>query len=603
MFYLQTKKMSLNSTEEFTTDFEIISVRGEHRYLVGISELVYAYPDTDHQVQGFSLNISSYLSNSKTICVTVKADMYDRNDKNHAQACKDSYVNVSVFAFSSDIVIIRKNEVTTLGKFDVAYSNTDHKLQAFGAAVEPPLSYLQDQHDSNRVNGSAGGYTFSLPDYINVSELKSDDIKSHAVFLKGFGIKKKESDCNVLKTGVIVSVKYMDITKQYIFKDKQGDQALSEIGTHADAFALYITKDGRLAFFSFDRPERDDNARKLNNVRESFDHIVATGVIKRWPGVLDSGSKLSDKWKVSHIQGFSSYTEQNLQVFSHSLEGDCGYLIFSKYPSDFTQISTYDKGFNHPGGIQAIGDYLLVPCEKINDENKSYIRLYDMSPLKSGQTPKPCEQFCIYRDDRKATAAGITKYADLYGNWFLIVICNWGTCDFYKAKANKDLPDCNFIHVASIDMSSTWDPDKRGYDVQCLNLVTQNKTAPSDNAEQIFMTAFATKLIGTELTGTYEDHAVLISIIPEIEEVIKPYEKDVYNGIKCSFICDKHLETRHNATPGTLGVHFRYGAALEVKDDKLVLYATGRNFTGGDVLCNFFDDAKRLNDGEEDELV
>ena len=600
MLYLSTKKMGLNATEDFLVDFVINS---ENQYLVGFSDLVYVYSDgKDHHVKEFSLNITSSIIQPNKIRVAVNADMID-NSKNQSKTAKDSYIKISIFAISNDEPLSTE-KATSLTSFKVGYGNTDHHLQEYGAEVQPPTSWLQDQHADQRVLGTADGKNILLPKNINAAKLKPSDIKSQAIFLKGFGIKKAKSDCHILKTGVIVSTNHTSFAKQYIFKDNSGEQSLSVSETYADAYALYITNDGKLATFPFDDQKKTDDVNKLNDVPGSFKSISPDGVKENWPGVLDAGSVLSDLWKVSHSQGFASYTDLNLRVFSHSLEGDYGYLIFSNYKtSKFVKIATYDKDFNHPGGIQSIGDYLLVPCEKIKNDNKSRVRLYDMSPLKANLPPQPCDKLPIgERENDSATAAGITKYRDKFGEWFLIVVCNWGICDFYKAKADKPLPECQFVRISRKNMRSIWDPKGRGYDVQCLNLLTQNKVNSQDDREKTYMIAFATKDLNGPL-GSYEDHAMLISITPKIEETIRPYEESKYDGIECtSLVEDKHMRTKHSATPDKLGVHFRYGAALEVKNNKLVLYATGRNFTNGNVLCNFFDDIKRLNDAEKDEL-
>lgn len=584
MLYLQSKKVNLNASEEFDVGFHIKPNAG---FLVGFSDLIYTYSDKkDHHVKEIALEINSSIIGTNKIRVNVNADMID-NGKNQSKTCEDSYITISVFAFSDD-ELISTDRVTALTAFKVGYGDTDHHLQEYGASVNLKSSYMQDQHDDDRATGTVTGMYIDLPKSIDASALKPDDIKCQAVFISGFAIKKNESDCHVLTTGINVSANYTSISTKCIFKDNHGDQQLSQIGSYARATVLYLTKNGNLAVFIPDKYRRNDDAVKLDDVPNHFENINADGIKEYWPGHLDSGSITTKLGQKSHIQGFASYTNLNIRVFSHSYLSDYGFLIFS-YPnsSNYIKIPTCNNTFNHPGGVQSIGDYLLVPCEKCDSNNESYIRLYDMSLLKLNLPPEPCEQFQIHRNSENATAAGITKYEDIYGKWYLLVVLNWGICDFYKAKADKPLPDCEFIHVSRRDMGEIWDPYGKGYDVQCINLVTQSRTEQTDTTEKVYMIAFATKESGGP-AGTFEDHAILISICPKVEKEIKPYDC-TNEGLDCiCFVQDKHIYCKHNEAVGKLGVHFRYGAALEVKDKKLVLYATGRNFSNGKVLCNYF---------------
>jgi hypothetical protein len=591
MLYLESRKVVFKEKKDefFNVGFDISS---ENNFLVGFSDLMYSYSDKkeDHHVQKMFLTISSSIVEKNKIRVSVSADMYDKNQKNRAENCSSSYIIISVFAFSKDEQL-SKNKAKALTSFSMSYEDTDHHLQEYGASASLQSCYMQDQHDDHRVSDEIPVRTITLPKNTDISKIKRDDIKSHAVFVDGFAVKKLKSDCHVNITGINVTANHNVVNANFIFKDNGGDQVLADIGSYVKATVLYMTKDNKLAVYSHDFQARKDSAAKLDDVKTEFDKLGTDGIKENWSGQLYSGTDMTGKlWQKSHIQGFASYTDSNKRVFSHSYLGNYGYLIFSySKKTDYIKIPTLDKGFNHPGGIQAIGDYLLVPCETDDD---SHIRLYDMSLIKSDLPPEPCPQFDIYRS-AKAACAGITKYKDKFGEWFLLAVCNSGTvkegtCDFYKAKAEVSLPECKFTKISECPMTTISGPYRENYDVQDINLVTQTMKNVTDDSEELFMVVFATIEV-VPYVGTFEDRAVLITIKPKVEEKITEYTKNEYDGIESiSFLEDKYCRAKHANPIGTLGVHFRYGAALEVKEDRIVLYATGRNFSGGDVLCNYF---------------
>lgn len=542
----------------------------EDRFLVGFSKFVYGYDgNKDHNVREIFLELKSDIIESTKIKVSILGVMFD-NSKNEAFG----EIGISVFAFSEDEVL-SNTKITAITRFRTGYKNKDHHLQAYGANS---ISFLHDASGHHQDINDATQKDVFLPIFTDATYLEPKNIASQAAFISEFSIEKEESDCCVKRTGLQAHINHPHCTVDFIFDDKHKEQKLSSSATRASVQVLYKTTEKKLAL-------------SLHKEREylPFMNIKPVGNKEPWAGWHDSGS-----WAMSHIQGFASYTDLNIRVFSHSDDSSkFGYLIFS-YPGSpkYVEIATYDSGFNHPGGIQTIDNYLLVPCEKCGDKDiyGSYIRLYDMSSLKLGTPPTVCKDFVIHREKDNATAAGITKYRDCYGEWYLIVILNRGVCDFYKSKADRSLPQCDFKHISRRDMRSAWS----GYDVQCINLLTEanDKNLP----ERVFMIAFATK----EVAATFEDHALLMTVIPKVEKDVVPFENE-HDGIAdIIMLNDRHFTCQHSSV-GQLGVHFRFGAALEVKKDKLVLYATGRNFTDGEVLCNFFDDISRLSKSQEEE--
>jgi hypothetical protein len=115
---------------------------------------------------------------------------------------------------------------------------------------------------------------------------------------------------------------------------------------------------------------------KVDNIEQVLNLMNKSGTLHVFGGhvgglpALDTGA--------SHVQGVARY--RDYLIMTHNSEAAamsshigieppfCDYgsivIINEKSNKVLYRIDTSDKGYNHPGGIQQIGDYLAVALEK-----------------------------------------------------------------------------------------------------------------------------------------------------------------------------------------------------------------------------------------------
>lgn len=121
-----------------------------------------------------------------------------------------------------------------------------------------------------------------------------------------------------------------------------------------------------------------DSANKVVDVKNKFAALPIDGVqsnLEGFPGSYDP--------TVNHIQGYAQYDScdhTRYSILTHSV-GTAPYAHIVAGPktgSDKWGFKTYLQNWRHPGGVQVMGDYLLVPSEQ---DASAHIALYDLRSL------------------------------------------------------------------------------------------------------------------------------------------------------------------------------------------------------------------------------
>lgn len=280
----------------------------------------------------------------------------------------------------------------------------------------------------------------------------------------------------------------------------------------------------------------DDVEQALSSVNKYGTNYIFAGDCEGLP-VVFSGA---------HVQGIASY--KNYLILTHNSAfgfGNHGSIIILNKETQriVTRIDTSDYGYNHPGGIQQIDNYLAVPLE---NDTTSLIRFYDLSQMSDEQLPCLLDTKII-RENSKAGAVGITSYIVSDINYFLVAaVDDNGIVDFYKSNGKSlSNPECSFT---KIEFEKSIEVNKN---VQSLCLVT-------DKAEKIYMIGFRSS------DAIVEDYADLYSI-------------DINSGACNPEATDIQFISTGG---GPFAVHFRYGAGLQVvSSTQIKILATERNFS------------------------
>ena len=332
--------------------------------------------------------------------------------------------------------------------------------------------------------------------------------------------------------------------------------------------AIGSTNSGETVYASFLRGYNDVNTvsleaicvvspavshpNKVTNALGSFEALPVDGVecgLEGFPGSYEP--------TVNHIQGYAQYTMPNGVEFSlltHSV-GTAPYAHIVAGPTNGTVkwgFKTYLQGWRHPGGIQTIGDYLLVPSET---EGAAHIALYDMRSLAVGELRR-VESF-DFAVDHKAGALGITTYtASNNQEYYCLTVAHLDGVNtvyhVYTASAVNGIEYADFSEVGSFALAK---------DFQGFGLITEETT------NHIYMVGLWAPTEG----ATFADYAYL-------------HRLDTNDWSISPMLKSAHLVSG-GSVPGIMGVHFRYGASVRVSDGgKLILYATERNSVLGSTL-------------------
>lgn len=291
-------------------------------------------------------------------------------------------------------------------------------------------------------------------------------------------------------------------------------------------------------------------------------NIKLKGMKAAFKKVDDDGKKHSFKgepWVAnmveSHVQGVARY--KNYDLLTHNNKGYSKGFIVVINRDDEKMVYKFDtpkEHFNHPGGLQVVGDYAAVAVEN-SSYDESYIYFYHLDKMNDKDEPDRLD-YKIHRNSG-AGAVGITDFDNDGVRYYWLAVLSGKKVTFYLSNGL-------LLSDPDISFSKKFDDNLNKDDYQGIALVT-------DQDNKIYLIGFRSE---SEFTS-YKDKVVLYSIDTD-EEIIDKGK-------------DRQMTTHHGDIKGQAGVHFRWGAGLQVTDDtKLKFFATQRNFTGGKVFTNTF---------------
>ena len=178
-----------------------------------------------------------------------------------------------------------------------------------------------------------------------------------------------------------------------------------------------------------------------------------------------------------HLQGIARSTNKVNGGYVYYLSGSAkkyAYIIILHQGSSNRMLEKQivSKDLNHCGGMQVIGNYLVIPVESTK-ENRSVIQFWDVSkPLE----PKPKKDLWVVRNEAKAASNAIT--ADKDGRpWLMVSHSDGQLLDIYHGSAPLN-DGCTFeqhMRWSAADADRTrWSPNRDWQDYQGgMGLVTQ----------------------------------------------------------------------------------------------------------------------------------
>jgi hypothetical protein len=290
---------------------------------------------------------------------------------------------------------------------------------------------------------------------------------------------------------------------------------------------------------------------KVNDVVKQFENLPETSNFEKFTDL--------PYFTVDHIQGYTQYQNDKMHyIFTHSLGGrDSGRIVITHGLKTQHQEIRTPSGWNHPGGIQCVGSFLFVPCEK---DKQSIVCMYDLTSLQT-------EPLKTFKFNHEAGSLGIVDFTHNGKTCYLLLLGDIGKkSKLYHAYISEvptdgDMTKIEFTENGSFELDEVGKEEHIG--CQGFGLIT-------DTSNNVFMIALASH--GSGLTCADWGYLIKLSIDGQ--------------GIQAD---KEHAISRHfiskGCVGGVAGCHFRWGAGIRVTPDRrIVLLATSRNIIAGNFL-------------------
>lgn len=277
-------------------------------------------------------------------------------------------------------------------------------------------------------------------------------------------------------------------------------------------------------------------------------------------------AKLSNNTRVLEIKGNTNDKNigvKHLQGIATSKSGDYIYLVHSharemlicrenpprKIVQDFKMPIS---GFDHPGGIQQVGDILIVP---MSHDDHGKVAFFDLSSVSDSQRPLLLPP-SIVDFAHNAWAAGMTTWTRNGQTTHLVAVRGGGALYLFESNGQSlRSPRATFHAIGN--------PHSASHDYEAVNLVT-------DKSGSVYIVGFWSSG-GDAPDGDFVDLMHLDS-----------------KTLMVSMVKEKQkIHCKNGSLIGPAGVHFRYGGGLRVATStRLELVACARNFLAGEVAIN-----------------
>lgn len=327
---------------------------------------------------------------------------------------------------------------------------------------------------------------------------------------------------------------------------------------------------GRLGI-DCDEVNKEFFAYRVDNVEKEFKNLPQDGFLETFEHLM-----YFSNIAVEHIQGYTQYQHgtETYYIFTHHTAGDYGYIMITN-GTDCTDetVIRMPKGYNHPAGIQCVGKYLFVPCEK---DEECTIFVYDLLNLKPMGKDKYIEEKPVkeMKYKHRAGCVGITDYVSNGKHYYLMVLGANDTYHVYRAEikedglkkdfASIDFDEMNYFKLNSVEIDELQDDgstkkETRKIDCQGIGLVTDGANGA------VYMVAPIT-------WNNYCDWLYLFKL--DIDNADKNGEKAENFVLP---VLGRHMIS-HGGLAGLDGIHFRWGAGIYVKaNNRLMVLTTARN--------------------------
>lgn len=448
------------------------------------------------------------------------------------------------------------------GKTQYQYAELELVDENGNKVTEPDLEIIVGDYKWSEFIKESSGVTFIAPDnQVIVGRLHLGDENGDTQYATAPVTVKRGSNN---PTVTVVNLKWSEQIKASK-SDFKTDAGYVMVGHRhvGDENGNTIYMSGRLGI-DCDETNKELYAYRVNDVETAFKNLPQDGILETFEHIIYFKSIGAE-----HIQGYTQYQRDGIMyyIFTHHTGGDYGYIMIT-YGTDCTGevVIRTPKGYSHPAGIQCVGKYLFVPCEK---DGKSSVFIYDLHKLDTMGKGKYIENQHIKKIDfnHRAGCVGITDYVRNGKHYYLMLLGANETYHVYRAEikedelkndfASVDFKELNSFELKGIKIKELQDDgttkeETRKIDCQGIGLVTDNID------ETVYMVA-------PIMWNSNCDWLYLFKL--NIDEDV----------VSATPILGRHMIS-HGGLAGEAGIHYRWGAGIRVKpNNRLVVLTTARN--------------------------
>lgn len=271
----------------------------------------------------------------------------------------------------------------------------------------------------------------------------------------------------------------------------------------------------------------NDQNPPLQDVAAAFAKLPTKGYVRKLP--IATADNL-----IGHVQGMALYQRRWVILTHDTVTGPGYFFVYDlRTGSHRTFPIRTPEGSRHPGGIQILGDYLVVGVEPSASVGvPSWVYFYDLTNIATrGPVLLPAPQ--IKNTTRGVACVGLTKIS----NFYLLATYSDGVVSFYQSN-DKRLgdPALKFNTNPLFSFRPSANGKNVGYDN--MGFVIDQRQNP-----------YLIGLRGDEYENVIVDYGELWAIDPHARSA--------------RLVSSTHFYTETENT-GQVGPHFRFGASVTV---------------------------------------
>lgn len=272
-----------------------------------------------------------------------------------------------------------------------------------------------------------------------------------------------------------------------------------------------------------------------------------------------------------HIQSYAYYPKKGESAFHmFSSNDDTGFIHISQGDREVAKLFL-PSGFGHGGGMQIIGDYLVIAAEgKDGDDSVGAVFLYDLTPMRDkGVKPSGPVELVRVKGGSAASSVGIAAINAKGHYTSADKASSDGSTRYVLAVHQYEKNVKVFLSKPGFTLANATEGAFEQVQKYIIGRPFDSMAMLATPDQEVWLMGFAAE------DEKYEDHAYLYQLTENTGGDSWDWvpTEDLRSALKLK----QHFVTEHSS--GLYGVHFRWGPTLTIyENNRLRLNVSERNF-------------------------